>query len=271
MAIGGAEERTPSGTILRGFVDLAGGTQARILILPTASEDADTGRDYAEIFTRIGAQSVQIARIASREDANGSQATRDLEAATGVFITGGDQGRLSALVVGTEFADRLRACNARNGLTVAGTSAGASILGAHMMQNGESESPPHKGMIEIVAGFGLVQDIIIDQHFNRRGRIGRLLATFAANPGLIAFGIDENTAMVITPDGMAKAIGHQSVIVLDGRSTYSDFHDRVDGEILTVTGSSIHVLAPGRIFDLEHRRVLHLVQEQTHLNTTSNS
>jgi cyanophycinase len=140
-----------------------------------------------------------------------------------------------------------------------------------MMQNGESESPPHKGMIEIVAGFGLLQDIVIDQHFNRRGRIGRLLATFAANPGLIAFGIDEDTGVIVTPDGMATAVGSQSVTVLDGRNTYSDYHDRVDGEILTITGASIHVLAPGRIFDLEHRRVLHLVQEQTHLNLITES
>jgi cyanophycinase len=269
IPIGGAEERNKGGAILKSFVDLAGGQDARILVLPTASEDADAGQDYVDVFTKMGAATVERAAIHSREDANSDEMVKRLEAATGVFITGGDQGRLSALVVGTEFSTLLRERNATHGLVVAGTSAGASILSAHMMLNGEGEAPPHKGMLEIVAGFGLLDDIIIDQHFNTRGRIGRLLTVFAANPGLVALGIDENTAVVIQPDGMAKAIGENSVIVLDGRNTYSDFHDRSDGEILTITGSSIHVLAPGRIFDLNRRTILHLIQEQTAVNVAA--
>src|SRR3954454_25356145 len=120
-------------------------------------------------------------------------------------------------------------------------------------------------MVEIVAGFGVLDDIIVDQHFSTRGRIGLLLVTFAANPGLIAFGVDENTVIIIQADGMAKVIGENSVTVVDGRNVYSDYQDRDDGEILTVTGSSLHVLAPGRIFDLNRREVLHLVQERVAL------
>jgi cyanophycinase len=262
IPIGGAEERTPHGVILRTFVDLAGGADARIVVIPTASEESGTGEDYVEVFRRSGAASAEIARIESREDANDDETVALIASASGIFITGGDQARLSKLMVGTRASEAIQRCNIE-GRVVAGTSAGASILGTHMMSNGMSEAPPHKGMVEIVVGFGLLDDIVVDQHFSTRGRIGRLLVTFAANPGLIAFGIDENTALVIQGDGSAKAIGENSVTVVDGRNVYSDYHDRGDGEILTITGSAIHVLAPGRIFDLNKREVLHLKQEQT--------
>jgi len=262
MPIGGAEERTKHGVILHAFVDLAGRDQARIVVLPTASSDPTAGQDYIEIFRQIGATTVELASINSREEANGDAMVALLAEATGIFITGGDQARLSKLVVGTRAMEAIRATNAR-GAVVAGTSAGASILGAHMMAGGESETPPYKGLVEVVAGFGLLQDIIVDQHFSTRGRIGRLLTVFSANPGLVAFGIDEDTAVVVGPDGLAKAIGTKSVTVVDGRDVYSDYHDRADGEILTITGSSLHVLAPGRIFDLRTRHILHLRQDQT--------
>jgi cyanophycinase len=262
MPIGGGEERAPHGVILRTFVDLAGRDSARIVILPTASSDSTAGEDYADIFKRIGAGAVEIARLENREEANDERQVARFAEATGIFITGGDQARLSKLVVGTRVADTIQQ-RSLEGATIAGTSAGASILGAHMMSNGESEASPHKGMVELVAGFGVLDDIVIDQHFSTRGRIGRLLVTFAANPGLTAFGIDEDTALVIQHDGIAKAIGEGSVTVVDGRGVYSDYHDRERGEILSITGAEIHVLAPGRLYDLNRRVVLHLMQEQT--------
>ncbi len=267
MPIGGAEDRTPAGVILNRFIDFAGGEQARIMIVPTASEDGDTGEDYADVFRKIGAKSAEIAQISDRESANGDDLLARLDDMTGVFITGGDQSRLNKLLVGTRFASALRDRN-RAGLAVAGTSAGASILAAHMMAGGISEAPPHKGMVEMVAGFGLLEDIIVDQHFSQRGRVARLLVTFAGNPGLIAFGLDENTAVIIRGDGMATVIGEGSMTVIDGRDVYSDYHDLDEGAILTISGSHIHVLAPGRIFDLNRRTVLHLHQEQAPLAST---
>jgi cyanophycinase len=262
MPIGGAEERSQHGAILKSFVDLCGREDARIVVLPSASEDPTAGNDYVDIFHRLGVRTVDNVRIDSREAANAGQSLSMLQQATGVFISGGDQARLNALVVGTKFAELLRDRNATERLTVAGTSAGASLLSMLVMSGGESEAPPYKGMVDIVAGFGLLTDVVIDQHFNSRGRIGRLLATFSACPGLIAFGIDENTALIFK-DGVAKAIGEQSVIVLDGRDIYSDYGDRSDGDLLTITNARIHVLAPGRMFDLERREVLYFIQEQT--------
>lgn len=265
MPIGGAEVHSPRSVILRRFVELAGGEGARIVIVPTASSESGTGEDYVDVFTRIGVKRADIARIESREDANSDEMVRCFEEATGVFITGGDQGRLSALMVGTRAAEAIRRSNTE-GVVVAGTSAGASILSVHMMSGGESETAPYKGLVDLVAGFGLLNDVIIDQHFSTRGRMGRLLATFAANPGLLAFGIDENTAVIIQPDGMARVIGEGSVTVVDGRNVYSDYQNVGEGDILTITDSSVHVLAPGRIFDLNARTTLHVKHEQTMLD-----
>jgi len=262
MPIGGAEERTPSGVILQTFVDLAGGRDARILICPTASSDPTAGKDYVEVFTRIGAKTAELMRIDTREQANSDECVKKVGGATGVFISGGDQGRLSKLMVGTRVVEEMRRRN-DEGMVVGGTSAGASILSAHMMSRGESEQTPRKGIVELVAGFGFVEDFIIDQHFSSRGRIGRLLVTFAANPGFVGLGIDENTAVIIGNDGSAKAIGENSVFVVDSRVVYSDYQDRSDGEVLTISDSHLHILAPGRVFDLNDRRVRYLITDQT--------
>jgi cyanophycinase len=107
-----------------------------------------------------------------------------------------------------------------------------------------------------VAGFGLLQDIIIDQHFSQRGRLGRLLSVFAGTPGLIGLGLDEDTAVLIDRKGTLEALGSNMVTIVDGLNTISDYFDREEGEILTITGSSLHVLADGRHFDLDTRRVM---------------
>jgi cyanophycinase len=113
-----------------------------------------------------------------------------------------------------------------------------------------------KGMIDVVAGFGLLQDIIIDQHFSQRGRLGRLLSVFAGTPGLIGIGLDEDTAVLIDREGTLEALGSNMVTLVDGRNTVSDYFDRQNGEVLTITGSSLHVLADSRHFDLDARRVI---------------
>ena len=172
MPIGGAEDKGRSSAILQRFIALAGDGNARIAIVPTASEDAaDAGERYVGVFRELGAAEADWLRIGERADANDEEALRLLEGATGIFITGGDQARLVALMAGTLAMECIRRRNA-DGVVVAGTSAGASIVGAHLM-SGENALPENsngaaarKGMVELVAGFGLLQDVIIDQHFS---------------------------------------------------------------------------------------------------------
>jgi cyanophycinase len=149
-----------------------------------------------------------------------------------------------------------------DGVIVAGTSAGASILSALMMAGGtgvggnSNGSAARKGMVDVVAGFGLLQDIIIDQHFSQRGRMGRLLSVFAGTPGLIGIGLDEDTAVLINREGTLETLGSNMVTIVDGRNTISDFFDRQDGEVLSITGSSLHALARGRLFDVDARQAV---------------
>jgi cyanophycinase len=264
MPIGGAEETEPGGEILQRFVDLACGKKAHIAIIPTASDDPQrSGEGYAKLFRKMGAKEADWLRVERREDANGEPALALLKQASGIYITGGDQGRLVRLLVGTLVMDCIRLRNA-DGVIVAGTSAGASILSALMMAGGtgvgsnSNGAAARKGMVDVVAGFGLLQDIIIDQHFSQRGRMGRLLSVFAGTPGLIGLGLDEDTAVLIDREGTLEALGSNMVTIVDGRDTLSDYFDREQGEILTITGSSLHVLAGGRRFDLNVRRVIEM-------------
>jgi cyanophycinase len=260
MPIGGAEEKEPGGDILERFIALAGSEQARIAIIPTASEEAqEAGERYVKVFAKLGAAEADWLRVERREDANAEPALDLLREATGIFITGGDQARLVALLAGTLVMECIRLRNAE-GIVVAGTSAGASIVSAHLMAGGtglagdSSDAAARKGMVELVAGFGLLQDVIVDQHFSQRGRMGRLLAAFAANPGLLGIGLDEDTAVIIDREGMLEVLGSNMVTIVDGRDATSDYYEREVGEVLTVVRSSLHVLGPGRRFNLTTRQ-----------------
>ncbi len=260
MPIGGAEAKQPGGAILERFVALAGEGEARIVVVPTASETPEeSGERYAKLFPQLGAGAAEWLRIGQRAVANGDEAVGLLEQATGIYITGGDQARLVALLAGTRVMGCIRERNAE-GVVVAGTSAGASIVAAHLM-SGENSLPTNsndaaarKGMVDLVAGFGLLQDVIIDQHFSQRGRLGRLLTVFAANPGLLGIGLDEDTGVLIDRDGTLEVLGSGMVTIIDGRSSVSDYYEREVGEVLTVVGSHLFVLGPGRRFDLDTRQ-----------------
>jgi len=266
IPIGGAEKVDPTAdcSILAEFVRLSGGKRARVAIIPTASEDPVTsGRGYCRVFERLGARSAEVLEVEQREDANHEVSVELLQRASGIFITGGDQARLVSLLVGTAVMEAIRRCN-QDGAVVAGTSAGASILSAHMMVPSAipglatSNGSPRKSATDLVSGFGVLQDIIIDQHFSQRGRMGRLLEAFAANPGLIGLGIDEDTAALIEPSGLLTVLGSGAVTIVDGRNTTSDYFDRSPGEIVSVVDSHLFVLGPGRQFDLRSRRPLSL-------------
>jgi cyanophycinase len=258
LPIGGAEDRSHDGVIIERFVEEAGGSKARIAVVPTASEEPDAGTEYCELMKEMGAGSAEIIRVISRDDASSPEVLGILGDATGIYIGGGDQQRLVTLLAGTGAMATIKERNAA-GAIIAGTSAGASILGSHMMVNGSGETAPRRGGVEMVAGFGLIPEVVIDQHFSERGRVGRLLTLFAANPGLAALGIDENTGALIDHDGVLEVIGAGSVTVLDGRHVISNYFEMETGELVSITNSSLHVLGPGSRFSLKDRHAVLLV------------
>ncbi len=255
MAIGGAEDRLDDKVILSSFAHFSGGKKARIAIVPTASSIEDAGIRYKAIFLGMGVESAEVVYIGNREDANAEPQVQALDDATGIFLTGGNQVRLSVLIGGTRFEETVRRKH-REGTVIAGTSAGASILSAHMVAGGAGGAVPKQRMAQMVAGFGLISNVIIDQHFRQRNRIGRLLALVATNPGLLGIGIDEDTAAVFHGDGHLDVIGRHSVTIVDGSDMYSDIY-RVKGHReVTVSNARLHVLPAGRAFDLRARLMI---------------
>jgi cyanophycinase len=255
MAIGGAEDKMDDKVILSTFTQLAGGPAARIAIMPTASSIEAAGERYKALFLGLGVRSADVVFISEREDANDEETLEVLRDATGIFLTGGNQMRLSTIVGGTKAAALVRDRNDA-GAVVAGTSAGASILSSHMVAFGASGETPKQRMAQMVAGFGLVPELIIDQHFRQRDRIGRLLMFVASNPGLLGVGVDEDTAALISGNSVLEVIGRNSVTIVDGTNIYSDiFQVKAHGGI-TISGAQLHILTAGRRFDLKSRRLL---------------
>jgi len=256
MAIGGAEDKMDDKVILSAFSNLAGGKKARIAIVPTASSIETAGLRYKAIFLGMGVESAEVVYIQNREDASLEDNLRELDRATGIFLTGGNQLKLSAMIGGTRFEECVRRRH-QQGVVIAGTSAGASILSAHMVAGGAGGAVPKQRMAQMVAGFGLISDLIIDQHFRQRNRIGRLLTLVATNPGLLGIGIDEDTAAVFDADGTTmEVIGRHSVTIVDGSQMYSDIY-RVKGHgEVTVSDARLHVLPAGRKFDLGTRALI---------------
>lgn len=255
MAIGGAEDKLDDKVILSTFVQLAGGREAKIAIVPTASSIESAGERYKALFLGLGASEVQVVYLADRADADGGAPIELLQDATGIFLTGGNQMRLSSIVGGTRAMHIVLQRNAE-GAIVAGTSAGASILSSHMVAFGASGPTPRQRMATTVAGFGLIPDVIVDQHFRQRDRIGRLLSLVAANPALLGMGIDEDTAVLFDHDGSVEVVGRNSITIVDGSHMYSDIFQVKGHGNITISGAMLHVLTPGRRFDLGTRQLL---------------
>ena len=255
MPIGGAEDKMDDKIILSEFVTLSGGNEARIAIVPTASSIETAGLRYKAIFLGLGVQSAEVVYIGSREDANAESTLELVANATGIFLTGGNQMRLSAIIGGTRLEQLVRERH-EAGAVVAGTSAGASILSAHMVAMGANGSTPKLRMAQMFAGFGLISNVIIDQHFRQRDRIGRLLALVAGNPGLLGIGIDEDTSVVIENDNTLRVVGRHSVTIVDGSHMKSDIFEVKRYGDITISDARLHVLGPGKRFDMVARKML---------------
>jgi cyanophycinase len=257
MAIGGAEDKFRERAILSTFLMLAGSHNARVVIIPTASSIETAGERYKAIFLELGARSAHIAFVHDRDHANNPEWANVFTDVSGVFMTGGNQLRLSTRLGGTVIEREIKR---RWGLgaAVAGTSAGASILSSHMIAFGTSGPSPRQRMAHMVAGFGLVDQTVIDQHFRQRDRTGRLMSLIAGSPALLGVGVDEDTAAIFGPYGTIDVVGRHSVTIIDGSAVFTDFPEIKGHGGITVSGAVMHSLTAGRRFDCNARRMVHL-------------
>jgi cyanophycinase len=257
FAIGGAEDKVGRRKVLASFVEHAGGPGARIVVVPTASAlGPEIVEVYDAVFRRLGAASVVEARPETRADAHDTALVAALAGATGVFMTGGNQLKLSGIVSGTPFGDGILAAH-RRGAVVGGTSAGASILASHMVAFGTGGSTPKQRMTQLAAGLGMLPNCVIDQHFRQRNRYGRLLMLVAQSPHLLGIGIDEDTAAVITGRRLLGVVGKGAVTVVDGTHAQSTAATARHTAPLMVSGAMLHVLPAGSSFDLHTKTLVH--------------
>jgi cyanophycinase len=254
VPIGGAEEKFHNPQILDRFIDICGGKSARIAIIPTASELEDTGRNYEKLFRKIGVQHAKVLNILTREDCKKPEFTEYLEKSDGVFMTGGNQLRLSTTLGGTPVAQLIRRRNA-SGMHVAGTSAGAAFMPEHMIAGGNEGSTPSPDMVTMAPGLGLTNNFVIDQHFRQRDRLGRLLTALAYNPFAVGIGLDEDTAAFIRPGDDLEVVGSGGITVIDPSNlSYSSMDRARRGEPVSLIDVRLHILISGGRFEIQSRK-----------------
>ena len=263
--IGGAEDRVGKASLLRQFVKLAGGRRARLVLVPTASSFQDeVVASYTEVFTRLGAPGLDVVNPASRADAHHPALVALVDAATGVFLSGGSQLRLSQLLPGTALGNALHRAHER-GAVIGGTSAGASIMSDYMISMGDEGVTPRQRVSQVSAGLGLVRGVVVDQHFDQRSRYGRLMSVIAPSPHLLGIGIDEDTAMVVTHRREFTVRGAGAVFVVDCTTAVTDAADARAGAPVLVSGATVHTLPAGATFDLAERRLTGFVEQHPDL------
>jgi cyanophycinase len=256
FAIGGAEAKLRRRQVLRAFVAEAGGADARIAVVPTASSlGPEVVEVYQAVFAALGAGEVVPLRPESRADAHSPALVAQLAEVSAVFMTGGNQLKLSSYITGTPFGDAIHAAHQR-GAVVGGTSAGASILADHMIAFGAGGSTPKQRMSQLSVGLGLITGVVIDQHFEQRNRYGRLMSLVAQSPSLLGIGVDEDTAAVVRHPGRLEVVGRGAVTVVDGRTLITNAHAATRTAPLLMSGAVVHVLPAGSVFDLSSRTLV---------------
>ncbi|NNF50766.1 MAG: cyanophycinase [Woeseiaceae bacterium] len=253
IPIGGAEEKLNNPEILERFVDVCGGKDARIGIIPTASELEDTGRNYEKLFRKLGCKHARVLHFVTREDCQSDEDLGYIEKCDGVFMTGGNQLRLSTTIGGTAIAQAIRRRNAE-GMHVAGTSAGAAFMPEHMIAGGREGSTPSPDMVTMAPGLGLTNAFIIDQHFRERDRLGRLLTALAYNPFAVGMGLDEDTAAFIKPGDCFEVVGSGGITIIDPSDLkYSSMDQARRGEPVSLIGVRLHILVAGGRYEIDTR------------------
>ena len=255
IIIGGAEKKDPERKILKEVARQANG--GKLVVVTVATEDPEeVWKEYRKIFREIGVTKIDHLDVRIREEAASGDRVKILNGAKVVFFTGGDQLKITSQLGDSAVYQTVEKIYQEGG-TVAGTSAGASVMSETMLVTGDAEQSHQIGkLLAMAPGLGLIQDVVVDQHFAERGRLGRLLGAIAQNPRYMGMGIDENTAVVVRGQAM-EVIGAGAVYVLDGSgSTYSNLaeKDQDQDKTMSVFDIKLHVLSEGNVFDLAERR-----------------
>lgn len=253
LVIGGAEDKVHGKEILQTFFNRSGGTKGIIGIIPCASREPSLiGERYYRLFDDMGAKEIKVLDIRDRSGADDSAYLNFVEDCTGIFLTGGDQLRLCGLLADTPLMNRIVERAQIGEISLAGTSAGAAVMGHHMISGGSSAESPNRSLVDLAMGLGIIPEVLVDQHFYNRNRLARLLSAIAEHPQLLGIGIDEDTCAVFESDGIIQVIGKGAVTIVDARSMSHTNRAEVQGsEPLSLHNLKLHILGYGDRYDLQ--------------------
>jgi cyanophycinase len=242
--------------ILKNIVKLLNDHEARIEVVTTASTIPDeVGENYIDAFSKLGCKNVGHMKIRNRDDAVLHEYIDRLNACKVVMFSGGNQLRLSSIFGGTQFLDVLKSRYENEEFIIAGTSAGAMAMSNTMIYEGNATNAHLKGEVRITTGLGFINGVIIDSHFNKRGRFPRLAQAVAANPGAIGIGLGEDTGVIVRNGEDLEAIGSGAVIIIDGRNVGSNnIADIEFGEAICVENLMVHIMCKGNTYNIKTRK-----------------
>ncbi|MGL5378679.1 cyanophycinase [Clostridium sp.] len=251
IIIGGAEDKEGDKEILKRVCNSIDKEKDSILVATVATEyPKEALEKYRKVFKGLGAKNIRGLDIVNRMDSFNEDNIKLVKDADLIFFTGGDQLRITSLLGGTPIYDSLIEASG-NGCIIVGTSAGASVMSDTMIVEGKDEESPRKCTLKMSSGLGLVENVIIDQHFAQRGRIGRLLTGIAQNPEALGVGIDEDTAIIVSDKGIAEVVGTGAVYFIDGTGiTHTNVSEQYSDELLSMFNVKLHVLKEGNKFNL---------------------
>jgi len=243
VIVGGAEDRENGKSVLRRFVELLPASQAPLFVLTAATQEPQAHwQTYSKAFGELGVEHCEPLHIEGREQANDRELADRVLESRGVYMTGGDQKRLLARLGGSLLCDAMRRAYVERGACIGGTSAGASAVSAYMLDPGPPQVHAERDEISLRAGLGFLLDVVIDQHFSERQRLGRLLGAVAHNPKLIGIGIDEDTALVVHRGHGCEVTGSGAVTLIDGRAMNSSFVRAGEREVAQLSDVGLHLL-----------------------------
>jgi cyanophycinase len=253
LVIGGAEDKVHGKEILQTFCQRSGGAKAKIGIIPSASrEPTIIGERYEHIFREMGAKDIKVLDVRDRSQGEDKHYQEYVEECTGVFMTGGDQLRLCGLLADTPLMERIRQRAQLGEISLAGTSAGAAVMGHHMIAGGSSGESPNRALIDMAMGLGIIPEVLVDQHFHNRNRMARLLSAIAGHPERLGIGIDEDTCAMFERDGIIRVIGRGVVTIVDARNMTHTNQTKVEAtDPLSLHSLRLHILCHGDRYDMK--------------------
>jgi len=271
IAIGGAEDKGTESEgyynehgnlhffelgILKRVVQEMGGANARIEVITTASSiPLEVAENYMTAFSKIGCTNVDVMNIRNREDAKKQEFEERIAKADGVMISGGDQLRLTTIFGGTKFLETIIDLYKHDGLVIAGTSAGAMAMSNTMIYQGRSDLAHLKGEVKITTGLAFMPDVIIDSHFDKRGRFNRLAQAVSSNPSCTGIGLGEDTGVIVTGSNHIEVIGSGAVVIIDGRDiSHSNITEVGMGTPISVENLRVHIMVHGNLYHVKERK-----------------